>query len=322
MRFMDPLLIALAIKTSVGTPNPASVDPIEIRNQRSVALPFLRMPFRTRVLVAGERERNVHLSISNEMRRRGGVFEDSETTRLAYTERRGTKKGEIWFEIPFTSRGGGFLDPIIDGWHKNVLGWSDPVRDSLPMNRAVVTDGIGYRYTSGSGLGDATVGGSRELGKCFVGSVAVKLPTGRASRLLGSGSVDLGGRVGYAKPLGKRLHFAAQLGLVVQGHSNELKAMSVYGLVDQQAAALIWTPNSRDSWIAQWQSERAPIRGRTGNLNGPHRMLAFGYRRQLGRADWLELAFTEDEDVVNRRHPSIASTAPDFGVSFRYGWRF
>jgi hypothetical protein len=322
MNVMDPVLIALAIQSAVNAPRPVSADPIEIRNQRSVALPFLRMPFRTRVLPPGERERNVHLSISNEMRRRGGTLEDSETTRIAYTERRGTAKGEFWFEVPILSRGGGFLDPIIDGWHKNVLGWSDPVRNGRPMNRAIVTDGIGYQYGTASGLGDVTVGGSAMLKNNLIGSVAVKLPTGRASKLLGSGSVDIGASVAYSKQLNKQWQVAGQVGLVMQGHSRDLKALSVYGLVDQQSLAFIWTRNSRDTWIAQWQSERAPIRGKTGNLNGPHRMLTFGYRRQLGRAEWLELAFTEDEDVVNRAVPLVASTAPDFGASFRYVWRF
>ncbi len=312
--FAPSALLALMVASA------GAQTPIDTRNQRAVALPFLRLPFDPQIRAEGQKEWSVGLSIANEMRRRGALEDDHETTRLMYRHTRGTQWGEWWVEGGVVTRGGGFLDPIIDGWHKNVLGWSDPVRNSTRMGRTVVRDGGRYSFGSASGISDITVGVGKQLSRQISARAAIKLPTGSASNLIGSGGLDAGVSVYATQPINRRLSVVAQAGLVVQGHATRLPNARKW--VDQEGLALVLAPNRRDEWIVQWQSERAPITGSESSVNGAHRLMTFGYRRKLGHNEWLEASFSEDEDLVNRRQPMIASSGPDFSVSFRWVKRF
>lgn len=311
MRFLLPSLLAL-----LSVPATAA-DPIDTRNHRSVALPFLRLPFRTSALAPGAREWSAGITSANEFRIVGTVVEDSETQRLNLRLRQGEKWGEWSVDLPILSRGSGFQDPIIDGWHKLVLGWSDPVRDATKFGRSQVSNAGRYSFGSATGIGDITVGAAKSFGRLST-QAALKLPTGDRGELLGSGSPDLGVAIGYASGKGK-WHGHAMAGLVLQGRASRLGQAAK--LAHQLGLALIYQPNSRDEWILQWQSEEAPIRTGQSRLDLPHRMVTVGYRRRVADRQWLELAFSEDEDLPNRRAPLIASAGPDLTLIVRWVWR-
>lgn len=292
-------------------------EPVEARNHRPVSLVYLRMPTTAEVLAQDQTSWDFAVFGANDFRRFTSVDEDSETWRLSVRYRQGwSERREWWIEGALIHRGPGFLDGIIDGWHSSILGWSDPVRDQTPIGRSIVR-GPGYRFDGADGVGDLTIGASERLDARSTLHAAVKLPTGDRHALTGSGGMDFGVAWVWRLPISKQVHLQTQLGLIAQSDG----LPGTRALIDQGQIALVWRPNSKDAWIAQWQSERAPISTGEPGADATHRQLTFGYRRALSAHEWLELSFSEDRDVFRGRIPEFANVAPDFGIGIRYIWQ-
>ncbi len=312
---MKPCLTAIAILTA--SVSLAQADgPIQTRNGRSFSLLFLRFAPSAQVLETNQNEFSAGWLCANDYRSYFGVLEDQETSRFELSYRKGLKDGwEMQVEVPYLIRSGGFLDPIIDWWHKSILGLEPPGRSSVPFGHCLVSL-PGYTFHSANGLGDTTVRLAKKLGPNAVGAVGIKAPTGNDGGLLGSGAFDIGASVTGNYAIGMRLKAYAQLAYVVQG-----KATAVPGTrsnILQESLALEWNRNSRDSWILQWQGEDSAIR--TGNpvSDSQHRILSLGYRRKLTPNRWIELHFSEDGDFLDYNVPAIANVGPDFTIGARY----
>lgn len=313
--------VSLAVAAALQPRLPIQPMPIQTRNHRAIALAFLRMPLAGPALGKGERAWEVGLTTANDFRSRPGMFEDAEIDRLEVLYRMGWQKNrELWFSGALLNRGGGFLDPIIDWWHRNILGWTDKIRDITPYGGSTILLDGEYQFGSAAGLGDVTVGLTQTLNPRLSASVALKLPTGDAARLMGSGAPDLGVSVDYRFPIARKFSGHAQVGVVLQGKATRLPATR--SLIDQECLALIYTPNSRDSWIVQWQSERAPITTGARGADASHRLVTFGFRRQMSARETIELYFSEDRDLFNGKWPEGANVGPDFTAGVRYGWKF
>lgn len=295
--------------------------PIESRNLRALQLPFFRFEPRNRLTPAGEATWTAHLSIANDFRQLprdtgNQLTEDLEMWRLGLRYRKGLNDGtEIDVEIPLLSRGTGILDPIIDGWHESVLKWVDSGRDRTAFGQSVVRY-PGGQFGVADGLGDVSATFSRKLSRRVDGSVAVKLPTGDAGQLLGSGSLDLGIALNYETALDRRWRLFAMGGVVAQGRGT---LEGTRGLAHQASLALVYQANSRDAWIAQWQSESAGIQTGLAGSDATHRILVFGYQRRMSARERLDLYFTEDRDVFEGSFPEGANVGPDFGIGI--AWR-
>jgi hypothetical protein len=300
--------------------NAQDFGPIATRNHRSLSLPFLRIAPRSGVLNLGESRLGFGWTVANEFRglpEKGpyAVFEDQETSRFDLSFRRGLAGGREWsVEVPVIVRGGGFLDPVISWWHKNVLGWSDPGRAATPDGRCEVTV-PGAHFGSAWGLGDVSAAFSQRLSGNLVGTASLKLPTGNARQLLGSGAVDAGVALDWNTPLGSRWTLFAQGGLIVQGKATELP--NSRDLVHQELVGFMYKPNSRDAWIAQWQGEASSTETGVPGSDATHRLLTFGYQRRLSSTHFLEMFFSEDRDVFNGRFPEGANLGPDFTAGLR-----
>lgn len=296
--------------------------PISTRNHRALSLPYLRFDQRDSILRAGERQWRLSFASANDSRLRtsGGLTteEDQETERLALTYRQGLASvGELSVEMPYLSRGGGFMDGLIRWWHANILHWQDPYRASQPDGRSVVSV-PGASFGPASGLGDLSIFIKHPLGR-FTVEGGVKLPTGRAGALLGSGGADVGVAAKGAWDLRRRITLHALLGAVAQGKGTALPGTR--GWVHQEGLALTWQPNGRDLWTAQWAGEAsATVTGVPGS-DGTHRQLTFGYRRLIRQGQNLELYFNEDRDVFNGKWPEGANIAPDWTIGLAYTWR-
>ncbi|MCB8932651.1 MAG: DUF3187 family protein [Chthonomonadaceae bacterium] len=299
---------------------PQDFGPLATRNHRAPALPFLRFEPRFGVLRTG-REDTVALTVANDFRdvSRGPlrVSEDQETTRLAWTQRQALGHGAEWgFELPFLSRGGGFLDPMIDWWHANVLHWSNPDRDAAPFGHSAVELPGSRTFGSASGIGDVSVFAAKAMGRDLVARAALKLPTGDPRRLMGSGGIDAGVMLDWRRPLGGTWTAFAGAGLVLQSPATELDGTR--GWADQEYLALMHRANSRDEWIVQWQSERAPLSTGVPASDATHRLVTFAYRRRLDEGSALELFFSEDRDLFSGAWPEGANTGPDITVGVRF----
>ena len=127
---------------------------------------------------------------------------DGETQRLGLRWLHGLGAGWEWgFEAPVLRHSGGFLDGLIIDWH-DLFGFPQGGRDRNPRDRLV------YRYRRNdrervrvtettAGFGDITLQLARQLGvhrhhhgRHLVARGQLKLPTGDADRLFGSGGWD------------------------------------------------------------------------------------------------------------------------------------
>ena len=127
---------------------------------------------------------------------------DGETLRAAIEARFGlAERLELGLEIPLLSHGGGFLDPLIDGYHDR-LGLPDGGRPAFARDRfraGYVGDGESFFFDPAPGgvrLGDVSISAragltpGRGRWPAITGALTLKLPTGDADRLHGSGSAD------------------------------------------------------------------------------------------------------------------------------------
>lgn len=316
-------LVVFALTASISTAQ--DLGPIATRNHRALSLPFLRFEPRPNLLGSGERLWEASWTSANDFRLLSqgsrSVTEDYEVQRLGITYRQGLNNGLEWsVELPWISRGGGFQDPIIDWWHANVLHWSDPQRDSTRFGRSLVQVPGSSFNGSADGIGDISIYLSKPLTKNVVGSVGLKLPTGNAQNLLGSGALDAGAYVQAQVPIARKLTLHTQLGLVAQGKATELDDSRA--LVHQEGFALVWQPNSRDAWIAQWQGEASATETGVAGSDATHRLITIGYKRKLSAKQQLDLFFSEDRDVFNGKFPEGANVGPDFTVGIRFGLKF
>lgn len=271
-----------------------------------------------------ERAFQIGLVSANDFRRvssgSGLVVEDQETERLSFRYREGMRNDFEWsVEVPILSRGGGFQDPLIDWWHANILHWSDGLRNSTPFGRSVV-DVPGSSFGSATGLGDVSGFLAKRFAHGLTVTAGVKLPTGDAEKLLGSGNADAGLYAQKAWSLGRRFYFHAQFGFVAQGKAKELQ--SARGLVHQEGIALVWQPNGRDAWVGQWQGESSAVVTGVPESDATHRLITFGYQRRLSHSQMLSLYFSEDRDLFSGNFPEGSNIGPDFTMGAVLSFRF
>ncbi|MRR16664.1 MAG: DUF3187 family protein [Deltaproteobacteria bacterium] len=138
----------------------------------------------------------------NEINAAESLVLDGESTRLSFSGRYGIGRSlELGITIPFVVAGGGFLDNFIETYHAT-FGFPNGGRELAPRNRLL------YRYqkngvtlfnmeSSGQGPGDVSVNAGWQIyqsaasGRNLTLRASLKLPTGDAGSLRGSGSTDL-----------------------------------------------------------------------------------------------------------------------------------
>ena len=125
---------------------------------------------------------------------------DGETIRTLFDVRYGVRPGlELGLELPYVIHQAGRLDSLIDTWH-DIFRLPDGSRDDRP------TDLLDFSYSDSSGdrlrfmdstrgIGDVRVYAGVDLSSSERHQralrISVKLPTGDAAKLLGSGGTDL-----------------------------------------------------------------------------------------------------------------------------------
>ena len=292
--------------------------PVETRNARAASLAFLRLGPREGLLAPGERTFGISfLSANSLLFERSGVREDQETERLGFTFRRGIARGEWAVEIPFLVRGGGFQDPLIESYHA-LIGIHN-FRGTIPFGRVEERLPGSGSFRSASGLGDVNGVFSRPMGPQAFWSVGLKLPTGNAGGLLGSGGVDVAASAYARWKLGRHFNLHGQFGGVLQGRATRLDRARTF--VRQASLALVYRQNSRDSYAFQWQDEASALR--VGNRSrSAQRQLTLGYSRRLSGRDTLQVYFNEDGDFLNYKVPALVNVAPDFTFGINVVRRF
>lgn len=236
------------------------------------------------------------------------------TVRLGYGPRPDV---ELGIELPYVSYGGGFLDSFIENWH-SAFGLPNGDRDRFAQDR------LTYYYRRGtevrldlaspvSGTGDVRLTGARQLvarpqGTNLALRTSVKLPTGEAAELRGSGATDLAlwlvagcGRERCAGDIG----WQAGGGVLWLGKGDVLPEQQ-NRLVAFGSAGVEWQALPAIALKAQLNAHTA-FYGQTGltPLGDPSVQLVLGGTWRLSARSVLDLGVTED---------LLVHTAPD--VSF------
>lgn len=293
--------------------------PVSHRSERAINLMFLRLPLIGKLQRPGTRSWSFGLSQANDFRQDGTIDEDYEQSRLTIDYRVGLRAGEVWISGSYVARGSGFLDPIIDFWHRNVFAGTDTLRDRAAKYRSVVAQAGRYSVGSRSGLGDLAIGFRRALGR-YSADLAIEVPTGSRDSFFGNGSLDFGLSIQRGWELGKEWSVFGLVGAVLQGEHSSLTRSNRW--ISQQTIALRFVPNSRDCWTLSWLSEDAPSETGTRFSDLPHRNLVLSYTRRLDRRSSLEIYIAEDGDLFRQKLAQVASRGPDFAPGLRFTLRY
>ena len=247
---------------------------------------------------------------------------DGETIRTLVDIRYGVRPGlELGVEIPYVAHQAGGLDSLIDTWH-DIFRLPEGSRDDRPR------DLLDFSYSDSGGdvlsftqrargIGDVRLYGGFDLASSETHRralrLSIKLPTGDADELLGSGGTDIS--VGIAGDIANAGGNTA-LSVFYRAHLSylgepELLADLYKDFVGQVSAGFSYAFNPRFSLGAQSTLRTTLFESDIETLGEPALTLTFGGTIGLSERLTLGLGVTEDIKV---------NSAPDvtFNIGFRY----
>jgi hypothetical protein len=253
------------------------------------------------------------LNVENRPRESLLVDGESDVLRLTY-------ENSLWqswryrFTVPIIHDSGGFLDSVIDRWHR-WFGFNPGNRPFYPKNEILYaySGRVNVHITqSQTGIGDV----SGELGWYPIDDAhrtvsfwgGLEAPTGSAAKLMGDGAWD-GAVWAHGALRWPNWQLAAELGLA-QPFGDEIfgggahKASVFARLAATRALGSLW------SLRAQLDGQSGRVEDSNIRLLGPSLELTIGAVRRLGEHWRLEFGFAEDAAV---------NTAPD--ITFFLGIR-
>ena len=257
------------------------------------------------------------------------VLMDGETYRQALSWRQGLGQGwEYFLEIPAVAHSAGVFDGFIEGWH-DAFGLPQGGRDRAPRDRLSLfyADGGTTRADVGRDVlspGDASLGVGYALpspplpNDGMAVRAAVKLPTGDADSLTGSGglSASAWAETSGALPgsgVSRRWLYAATLGALV-GAVPEGLAATGDRFIAFGRLGVTWRALEDLHLTVQVDAHSSPY-GASGlaALSDTAVILGMGGTLRLTERLVLDAAVTEDDGV----HWS----APDIGLHLAMRWR-
>lgn len=233
---------------------------------------------------------------------------DGESYFLTLSSRRRLGNGvELGFHVPLIAHQHGFLDNAIESWH-DTFGMSNSKRRG-PANRLYFSyagaGGIGYELDSPSiGIGDIQLTAAMPIrerandGDLDVAlRASIKLPTGDADKLLGSGAADvsIGAYVADTGTLWNRpLRVSGFVGALILGDGDVLTEMQRSALPYGGIAAS-WQATDRLAIVTQLSAQGAYFDSALEELGGDSLQLAVGgYYRLRDLESSLGFAIVED----------------------------
>lgn len=198
-------LLCLALGLATFS-TPVFADPFPTRDQNPLLAGYgIPMPMPARVAPSGQWRFAADLNWGSTAVEQAGASEallvDAETRELRLTVGRGF--GDRWMvqlQLPYRDTDAGDLDGFIDGWH-DFFGLPDGARSDMPRDRFLIayernSRTVFERQASVQGFADA----SADLGYRLLANertaisawLNLKLPTGDADELTGSGATDIG----------------------------------------------------------------------------------------------------------------------------------
>jgi hypothetical protein len=243
--------------------------------------------------------------------------------RQVHKKQSGHEVTEIHLNLPWISHSGGNTDSAITTWH-DWFGFPNGNRDQRPDNTFI------YHYERGgktlvnlstpaSGLADAEIYWQRT----YIPEIASKrqqtiqigasLPTGKASKLLGSNNLQLSAQwQAYQNLTPGKLHLDGFIGTGFQYHSksgfldDHLKQFQLFAHL-----GVIWHWSEKQQITVQVASQSATYKSELDSL-GSSTQLSIGLNSSFKKQWSATLFFTEDINV---------NTSPDFGLGIKITYK-
>ncbi|MEW8506538.1 MAG: DUF3187 family protein [Candidatus Thiodiazotropha sp.] len=324
-------LIPLAYLPSLSAQGMA-VDPFHVRNMNPFALIY-GLPAASSPHLLGDGESYLQLTAdvannSIESDADGeGIRLDGETYRLALIWQRGLASAwQVGIELPLLSHRDGVMDGLIENWH-DFFGLSNSDREDWPRNTLI------YRYEDSegeqllvdrrsSGIGDIVLSLSHLLetdndsNRRIALHTSLKLPTGDADQLLGSGAMDLAlwlsaseQRKFWQWPL----DLYGQAGILIKGEGDLLQELQ-QELVLFGTLGVGWRPAAWIDLKAQVDAHTSHYDSELDQLGGAAIMLTVGGSVHLdGGSRRIDIAIGEN---------LTTDSVPDFMINLAYVYRF
>lgn len=241
---------------------------------------------------------------------------DGESYRLAFRFSRAiSSRWEIGAEVPLLKHSGGVLDGFLNVFH-DFFGLPKLGRDRVTDDQLLLTysrdgeDRVGVQSTA-SGLGDILLFGTRTLHRSDNGSVMLhgqlKLPTGDADELLGSGAADASIWASARRDWG-RWSAVARLGGAYLGTGDVLPELQ-RNWAGFGGALLAWRLANSFALKLQLDAQTSLYDSDLDQLADPSAQLTFGASLRAGKSAFVDFAIVEDE--IN---PDVSS---DVGFQLR-----
>ncbi|MCX7054932.1 MAG: DUF3187 family protein [Proteobacteria bacterium] len=284
-------------------------EPLLTRNQHPLATLYgLPMPLAARLPGPGSGSIGGNLNWSNfattdTTERRsytldGEVFEVRVQGACALGERF-TVQGELaWRQLS-----GGSLDSLVESWH-DLFGLPNGSRDRLPKDALLI------EYRSGdsallrvddesSGLADLPLSLGYQLAASERGAVAtwltIKLPTGKAENLTGSGAVDVALSLAGERQLSERWQLFGQVNVAWLGNGDVLTDLQ-QDFAGSLLAGTTWKAWRGLELTGQLEANTAVVDTGT-DLDGDAVVLTLGGRYRTAAGWAFEFGFSEDLQV-------------------------
>lgn len=342
------LLLCLATVVRADEPPLSGFrGPADVRNERPYQLLFLDFsPQEGTTLAAGRSRLSLHLDVGNDLLTpRPGVaafpiapltvVEDTETQRLTLAYRRGLDDGrtEVGVQTFLLARDGGVLDPLLQRYHE-LTGLTHASQDtpdgrhglSFYHSTVFLRDGSGRVLVDAhpaAGLGDTSLFVKRGLVSRpdFALSVraGLKLPTGNAALLLGSGGVDGGLDLDLSERLSHRRALFIDVGQIWMQKDRRIATAATHET--QYAVGVEWLVRTHGSLVLQTEGGSRAVTTGIHHADVTPSLLTLAYKRQSGGHTIYTFAFTENGDIFEYRLPQLAGIGPDVTFSAGVEWQ-
>lgn len=223
--------------------------------------------------------------------------------------RRVGERVELGVYLPYVSINGGILDDVITEWH-SAFGLSNTKRAgaSGQVELLYERDGMtGFAMnSSAAGLGDMQLTAALPLGGAVLRG-AVKLPTGDADHLLGSGGTDVSLGL-YATRVGRlfdrELQTSGFAGVLALGDGEVLPELQ-RSVVPYGGLAFRWQATPKLGLLAQWYAQGSYFDSEIDEIGTSTLQLGVGLDYRL-TDDGLRLRLALAEDIVSNATPDVA----------------
>lgn len=273
-------------------------------------------------LSAGQWEARTVFTITSHTEPAGSGVEalelDGESYRLGLTIARGIgNRLEIGGTAALLHTSGGFLDGIVEDWH-DVVGASNAQRDARARNQ------LNFRYDragerpfaledTNTGIGDLQLYARYQLldtattRRRLALHSGVKLPTGSASHLRGSGAADYSVGLGFSDPVtlaAANMTFSAHAGMLFLGDGDALKEFQE-NQVPFGGVQIGMRFGKRFDLMAQVQAAGSYYDSRLSTLGDTTVQLSLGANVRFPSSGW-NLSFGIVEDAFSDMMPDFA----------------